>query len=534
MDQLEEELMDFSPPGSPRLGGLFSILDSTEFKAEHNGSFLTSPVGQREALESFSPGMLRSPADVDSELLNCFMLASGEDHAESMFMNPFASPVLQSGNDSLSNDNLSLSLLNEAEGEVSIAKNVELGANVSKKLLSQDPVSKLVENVHVACIPNQQRASMHQQIPILEPPVISQDLHNSAEKSSARIQRIPMDISNPLNFPHTAVSRQMPVSIPISRATQDRQRLFQASSTTCSPVATSIIIQDGHSTSCTPPSVLALEVPVSSSYDYTQSNSQNLKRLARKAELARESRKKRKQYIEELEVTVLNLEAKIADLESRHSRTCERRKTRQHVYRDSESKTRQAALLSQLVEMLKLSNGTSSSKDRQELVEKLSEFSELYREFHTKVDYHLDRIEESIDPSLQIKFALWGLDQADDFYDNPGLWTSLMRDELGIAEDVLEKIKSYRGKMHEHRRDLLKAEDCLRILRDNCALFQENLNIEVEKFCQILSPEQLVKFYCWIEQNEWSMQMLSFSDENRDKKDGQNCIDTPPVKSEND
>jgi hypothetical protein len=238
------------------------------------------------------------------------------------------------------------------------------------------------------------------------------------------------------------------------------------------------------------------------------------KRLQRKAELARESRKKKKQYVQELEERLKQLETRVAELEAKHERSQEKRKcTVTMLTQENDRSKHQKQLIHTMSEILNQTkvNGKNnlSGAQMEILQEQVNTFMETSREVQSQLEYNLDRVEDVISPSLQIKFTLWGLDQNDDFYDTPGLWSSLLSEELGLSLEQVEKLKSFRGRMHHHRQQLKHAEILLRDLRDSCGSHLDRFNRELDKMNQILTPVQLAKFYVWIEQNEWCMQMLN-------------------------
>lgn len=158
------------------------------------------------------------------------------------------------------------------------------------------------------------------------------------------------------------------------------------------------------------------------------------KRLARKAELARASRRRKKMYVQDLESKVRKLGAKIEDMQSRAS--AESNNKAKSGARDpaeeEQRKAAQQAIRATLSELLnrpeaEQAAGTPAGEQIQALVR---QFVDNSRSRQALVELHLDRVEESLTPGLQAKFAMWGLDQADDFYTKPGLWTSLMSKEV--------------------------------------------------------------------------------------------------------
>jgi hypothetical protein len=63
-----------------------------------------------------------------------------------------------------------------------------------------------------------------------------------------------------------------------------------------------------------------------------------------------------------------------------------------------------------------------------ELSHLLKKFVQNSRERQARVDFYLDRVHDSLMPGNQVKFAIWGLDQPDEFYQKPdGLWITLMK-----------------------------------------------------------------------------------------------------------
>eukprot|EP00475_Leptophrys_vorax_P036784 TRINITY_DN6272_c1_g1_i2.p1 TRINITY_DN6272_c1_g1~~TRINITY_DN6272_c1_g1_i2.p1 ORF type:complete len:355 (-),score=86.17 TRINITY_DN6272_c1_g1_i2:127-1191(-) len=232
-----------------------------------------------------------------------------------------------------------------------------------------------------------------------------------------------------------------------------------------------------------------------------------VKRLQRKAELARESRLKKKMHIQELEDRCKQLESRIADLEQKHERFQDKKKCVTSLTQENDRTKHQKQLLQTMSEILASSH--LGPKETELLKEQVNMFVETSREVQSQMEYNLDRVEDIISPSLQIKFTLWGLDQNDEFYDTPGLWSSLLCGELRLSNEQVEQLKRFRGKMHSHREQLLHAEFLLRELREKCGSHLDRFNREMDRVHNILTPVQLAKFYVWIEQNEWCMQMLN-------------------------
>lgn len=111
-------------------------------------------------------------------------------------------------------------------------------------------------------------------------------------------------------------------------------------------------------------------------------------------------------------------------------------------------------------------------------------------------------------PTQPVKFTLWGLDQRDEFYDNPGLWTSLMQGELGLSDEQLEALRSKRSIVHEQRKELVNAEMKVRELRELAERHLDGLDSHTDKILGILEPIQQAQYCLWVERNDWAMQML--------------------------
>jgi hypothetical protein len=122
----------------------------------------------------------------------------------------------------------------------------------------------------------------------------------------------------------------------------------------------------------------------------------------------------------------------------------------------------------------------------------------------------LDRIQSDVQPPIEIKFSIWGLDQNDEFYENPmGLWSSLLVKEMELSEEQLDTLKRFRGIMRKHRDELTGLDAQISNLREMSHSYIEQINQGMNEFYSILKPIQLAKFFCWIEKNQWCMQMLN-------------------------
>lgn len=110
----------------------------------------------------------------------------------------------------------------------------------------------------------------------------------------------------------------------------------------------------------------------------------------RKAKLARASRRRKKEYQKELEVQIDRLQEKISLLESSMK-----------------------------------PNGNYHQND--------SSTKSVYE----KASIPLEKSIKTLEPLSAEKFVLWVMSQKDEFYQGPGLWSSLLFDELGLYETAI-------------------------------------------------------------------------------------------------
>jgi hypothetical protein len=194
------------------------------------------------------------------------------------------------------------------------------------------------------------------------------------------------------------------------------------------------------------------------------------KRLARKAELARASRRRKKMYVQDLENKVKKLGAKVEELQQRLSRATAEQMVPATI--TAEEKTRAAAQQEIRAKLQKFidrpSIDAAATKELSSLLKKFVQnsryaafcaalrcapraspahewvkrcdrlidgvcvvLSVARSERQARVDFYLDRVHDSLMPGNQVKFAIWGLDQAEEFYTKPdGLWLTLMKQVL--------------------------------------------------------------------------------------------------------
>lgn len=84
-----------------------------------------------------------------------------------------------------------------------------------------------------------------------------------------------------------------------------------------------------------------------------------------------------------------------------------------------------------------------------------------------------------------------------------------MTKEVGLSSQQMATVLSYRGAIQQERRNLLQLEAMVLRLKEHIFQHLTSLNNKMEKLQTVLTPLQLVKFYAWVEKNEWSMQILN-------------------------
>ena len=130
------------------------------------------------------------------------------------------------------------------------------------------------------------------------------------------------------------------------------------------------------------------------------------------------------------------------------------------------------------------------------------------RERQGHVDYYFDRVAHCLSPGLQVRFAMWGLTQSDEFYSAPGLWQSLMEGEIGLDTAQMSWILSKREAIHAERKNLQTCELMLRETRNAISMHLHSLHGHMDDLLSVMTPLQLAKFYLWVENNAWCMQMI--------------------------
>ena len=290
--------------------------------------------------------------------------------------------------------------------------------------------------------------------------------------------------------------------------------------------------------------------PTTSSRPSTQQKAQ--RRLQRKAEAARASRRRKKAYVVGLEDKVAKLNAKLELL--RHDQLSglkveDRLSAVDAVHREEQQaiKQRMMHLLGELRQEQQglmqagmstpMSAGESvasvtspgsasdsatltpspstrppSSADapsrHEELKQVVDSFITNSHKRQTSIDLYFHQLEKTLIPSVAVKFALWGLSQPDEFYQNDGLWQGVMGREVGLTSDQMGELLECKQDVTVAVNELHDVLQKMQGLRAEMKGHMEDRHKAIEDAVAVLTPQQLAAFCIWVEQNPMCMQML--------------------------
>ena len=259
-------------------------------------------------------------------------------------------------------------------------------------------------------------------------------------------------------------------------------------------------------------------------------------RLARKAELARVSRKRKKSRLCELEVEV-------AELKEELERECKLRKAAQDSLIVAQQHARLAQASAPVVpEVMDLSHAQAQAQPRPQiqlannaaggevaLAEEVKLLHEAIRcslsalsvsgvsTFHEQVRLvselvntlkkhqgnalaQTKHLQKSLTAPLPLRFLEWALSQKDHFYeDNSGLWNSLFVREVGLVPEQLSALMSLRPAVQMQRSSALDVQTAFAKLTTSLHAHASQGVGSVDKFVSLLTPEQLCKFFTWVD-----------------------------------
>lgn len=81
--------------------------------------------------------------------------------------------------------------------------------------------------------------------------------------------------------------------------------------------------------------------------------------------------------------------------------------------------------------------------------------------------------------------------------------------QVGLSEAQLQVVMSKRKYVRSERHALAQCEQMLKEVREVITGHLRSLNHHIDEIQNVMTPLQLAKFYMWVENNEWCMQMLN-------------------------
>lgn len=284
--------------------------------------------------------------------------------------------------------------------------------------------------------------------------------------------------------------------------------------------------------------------PIAASASSSQSTTSSTKppqakaarRLARKAEAARASRRKKKQYIHNLEDRVAKLTARLEAVQASNQSANQSNNQSLNpiklgssyvdtVHREEQQATKEKILT--LLTDIKNENGgvitpsnnqsSSVSENSNESVDssKLDDLKGLVDMFisasHKRgasLDVYMSLLSRSLQPSVPLKFVLWGLSQPDEFYAADGLWSGVMGREVGLSSEQMSTLLSQREKVTAALASLNSTMTQLNAVRTSMKQHLEDRQRVLEEASAALTPSQIASFCMWVQQNPLCMQMV--------------------------
>jgi hypothetical protein len=274
-------------------------------------------------------------------------------------------------------------------------------------------------------------------------------------------------------------------------------------------------------------------------------------RLLRKAELARASRRRKKAYVQNLELQCKQLSERLAKYENQSTNkpivkpgkgdasaagAPPRRQSKSNghanpIAKDStqdaqpqppplsgidvlaaEEDTRrshQKTIQSNLSVLLAKPVDQLTANDEKLLRDLCEKFVLNSRTRQSLFNYHASAAQACLLPGLQQTFAMWGLDQSNnEFYEPGGLWHTLMTQELHLTPQQQKAILAHRNTIHMERQRLAQCTQRLSAVQQACQSHMLAMHQTMDAIQACMTPRQVAKFYLWISNNSWCMSML--------------------------
>eukprot|EP00752_Nemacystus_decipiens_P003554 g3279.t1 len=161
----------------------------------------------------------------------------------------------------------------------------------------------------------------------------------------------------------------------------------------------------------------------------------------------------------------------------------------------------------EIASKLEAQRASPGDANQASLAEALSRFKDLYADYgkHRKkeVEFHLKQLERQIVPTDTTKMSLWTLEQDESFYKDRkrGSLSNILRTELGVSEEQIERIQERRARIKSLLNDL---GESLRLLRD----LHKSSEAKNAKFEEVMarlqsafSPQQIARLLLWVSAN---------------------------------
>ena len=179
---------------------------------------------------------------------------------------------------------------------------------------------------------------------------------------------------------------------------------------------------------------------------------------------------------------------------------------------DSQPPSSPAAAASKRLHSASSSSSVSAVADlpsrHEELKQLVDAFVSNSHKRQSGVELHFSQLEKTLIPSVAVKFALWGLSQAEDFYVSDGLWQGVMGREVGLSSEQMRELLDCRPDVTQAVTELHEVLQRLQALRADVKRHLDERHRALEDVIAVLSPQQLAAFCLWVEQNSLCMQML--------------------------
>jgi len=245
-------------------------------------------------------------------------------------------------------------------------------------------------------------------------------------------------------------------------------------------------------------------------------------RLARKAELARMSRKRKKTRLTELEGEVAQLKEELERERKQRKIAADNLVAVQSQLRvnqalaaeqDLSTALSDTALMEenkQLHESLRkvmgaaptAANATAGAQQmyQAEVQRLVTDLVQVVNRKQSNTVQQVRPLQKQLTATLQLRFIEWALSQKEAFYaDQSGLWNSLFVREVGLSQDQLSSIILLRQAIQQQKQIAAEMQSSFVKFNAAVAAYAQHSSANVDKFVSMFTPEQLAKFFAWVE-----------------------------------